>query len=311
MEVRHLRYFLAVAEELHFSRAAERLHMAQPPLSARIKELERELGQLLFERSPRGVSLTDAGRSLVPLAREAVESFDRALRFRTTDTASATRTLRVGITPDTTPKAIEDFTKSVHAAAPSLSLEIVEGHSSQQLEQLRRGEIDLGLLRHPFPTNGLHVRPPLSTPVGALMAANHPLAQRRTLFAEDLAPYPLVLFPRAAAPAHYDELLAALATHGLQNAKLRHATRILHALLLTEQAIALRNVGTVHRSDQPDLVWRAIGGHFLSWHTSVVWPAASEHPAVRLGANALTAALVNNDNWLAQEAARPTGDALP
>src|SRR4051794_34909484 len=169
MEMRHLRYFLAVAEELHFRRAAERLHMAQPPLSARIKDLEQELGTSLFERTRKGVALTDSGRALVPLARDAVDAFDRVQRFTHGGRLAEVSSVRVGITPDTTPQAIEAFTLSVRQGQSSLSVEVVEAHSARQLEQLRRGELDLGLLRHPFPTNGLHVRPPLSTPVGALM----------------------------------------------------------------------------------------------------------------------------------------------
>jgi hypothetical protein len=79
---------------------------------------------------------------------------------------------------------------------------------------------------------------------------------------------------------------------------------------LTEQAIALRNIGTIHRDDQHDLVWRQIGGHFLNWYTSIAWPAAREHPSVRLCADALADALVNNDNWVRQETAASGPDAL-
>ncbi len=301
MKVRHLRYFLAVAEHLHFRRAAESLHMAQPPLSARIKDLEQELGCVLFDRTRQGVSLTDAGRALLPLAQQAVDRFDQVLRHTKRD-VGVSHPMRVAITPDTTPEAIESFMSSLCDFDPSISLEIIEGNTSQQLDQLRRGEIDIGLLRLPSPTSGLVMGPLLSTPVGALMAANHPLAERAVLYPQDLAKYAIVLFPREVSPEHYDEMITALSTHGLQNATLRHATRIIHSLLLTEHAIALRNFGTVYRSDQ-QLVWRPIGNNFLRWNTSVAWPTGGQHPKLSACVKALTEALVKHDNWVLQDSA--------
>lgn len=298
MEIRHLRYFLAVAGELHFGRAARNLHMSQPPLSARIKDLEHEIGTPLFERSPRGVALTPAGHRLLPAARHAVDAFEQAQRLARELRARPGLTLHVAITPDTSPATVQDFAASIGAVTEdsgmALTVEITEASTGEQTDALHTGRFDLGMLRHPFPGRGLHVEPALATPVGAIMARTHPLAEQDTVSAADLDRYPLVVFPRHMAPGLYDETVAALTALGLQPSTGKHITRLLSALLATDNAIAIRNPG-LSRTD--NLTWRPITDITLTWRTSVVWPVPPASPAVpRLGA-ALGEALVRHEQW--------------
>jgi DNA-binding transcriptional LysR family regulator len=294
MEIRHLRYFLAVATELHFGRAAAQLHMSQPPLSARIKDLEHETGTPLFERSPHGVTLTAAGHRLLPAARHAVEAFEQAQRVARTLRTPQGHTLHVAITPDTSAAAVRHFVSAIGRVGQDVTVDITEASTGEQCAELHSGRFDLGLLRHPFPARGLHVEPALSTPVGALMATTHPLADQDAVAAADLDRYPLVMFPRRMAPGLYDETVAALAALGLRPDTGKHITRLLHVLLATDDAIAIRPPGlTITES----LTWRPVSDLSLTWRTSVVWPLPPANPAVsRLGA-ALTEALVTHDQW--------------
>ncbi|GAA5039766.1 DNA-binding transcriptional LysR family regulator [Thermocatellispora tengchongensis] len=301
MELRHLRYFLAVADELHFGRAARLLHMSQPPLSARIKDLEREVGTALFERSSKGVTLTAAGIELLPAARQAVEAFDRAQRIAHHLRPEARHVLRVAITPDTSAAALQTFLESVREFQPDTRVAITEASTGEQVPALQHGQLDLGLLRHPFPEVGLHVEPALSTPAGALMATTHPLARQSTIRAADLAHYPLVLFPRAMAPGLYDETLASLMAAGLHVRAVKQITRLLGGLLTTDNAVAIRHPGM---SFTGDLTWRPIADIPLTWRTSVVWTIPPAIPAVDRFARALAEALIRHDQWTPPESGK-------
>lgn len=289
-----MRYFLAVAEHLHFGRAAQALHMSQPPLSARIKDLENEIGTSLFDRSSTGVALTRAGRQLLPTARLAVSTFDQAQHTARNLRSTVGTTLQVGITPDTTPAAIRAFAATAAHLDPRISVEVTEANTGEQLAALRTHHLDLGVLRHPFPDAGLHVEPALSTPVGALLSANHPLAEQKSIQIDDLTNYSLVLFPRQMAPGLYDQTLTQLNSHGLHPRSEKTITRLLSGLLTTSDAIAIRQPGM---SIPDDLTWRPIPDLDLTWRTSVVWPTPSSIPNMKPFAQALTDALIEHDLW--------------
>ena len=150
MDIRHLRYFLAVAEELNFSRAAKRLHMSQPPLSKRISDLESEFGVQLFDRRSKRVVLTPAGQDLVPCARQAVASFD----------AATTCLIRVGFTPDTSVEVLSDLSTTLRGVG--INFELVESTTAEQHALLLNGGLYIGVLFLPFSRKGLWSSPPFS-----------------------------------------------------------------------------------------------------------------------------------------------------
>ncbi|MET3985660.1 LysR substrate-binding domain-containing protein [Streptomyces sp. PvR034] len=186
VEVRQLRYFVAVAEELHFGRAAERLGMAQPPLSRAIRELERQLGVRLFERTTRQVNLTAAGEVLLRDARTALEAVTAATR-RAREAGRTSPRLRIALKADIDGGLLPQILSAYNADGASSAPELVLGGFGEQSQALREGRADVGLVLCPFDDRGLDSEPLLSEPVLVALAAADPLAARTTLRLDDLA----------------------------------------------------------------------------------------------------------------------------
>ena len=210
MELRHLRHFVAVAEELHFARAAKKLKMAQPPLSQSIMRLEESLGTSLFDRSARRIKLTNAGKALLP---EALDILNRAglaqqIVRRTAD-GELTR-LRLGFVPMSTtlrlPRAIRIFQRSW----PRVEVELHERSSCAQVEALLKGNLDIGIIIPALvDTTGLQVKVIERYGFVAAMPTTWPLAKRPSLRLQDLAGVPLILFPQQLVPNFFADFESA------------------------------------------------------------------------------------------------------
>ncbi|WP_380282987.1 LysR family transcriptional regulator [Kitasatospora purpeofusca] len=198
MELRTLRYFVAVAEELHFGRAAARLHMSQPPLSRAVRQLEAGLGAVLLHRSPSGVSLTPAGTVLLAEARALLE---RAERLRTRVAAAAgPATLTVGILGDGTDLGAVRLAGAFRRRHPGIEVRVREADLTDPTCGLRAGLVDVALTRAPFDGTGLTVRELRADPVGAVLRADDPLAGRASLAPAQLADRPWFRFPDGTDP---------------------------------------------------------------------------------------------------------------
>ncbi|MEV4707914.1 LysR substrate-binding domain-containing protein [Actinoplanes sp. NPDC049316] len=185
MELRSLRYFVAVAEELHFGRAAARLHMTQPPLSRAIRQLEADLGAVLLHRSSAGVSLTPAGSLLYDEARAVLE---RAGELRTRVSAAAgAATLTVGVLADSAERAGITRAAAFRDRHPDVTVRVREADFSDPTAGLRSGLADVALTRAPFDETGLSLRVLQSDPVGVVLRTDDPLACRDRLRLGDLA----------------------------------------------------------------------------------------------------------------------------
>jgi DNA-binding transcriptional LysR family regulator len=185
LEVRQLRYFVAVAEELHFGRAAARLDMAQPPLSRTIRDLERQLGVTLFERTTRQVKLTAAGDVLLRDARTALEAVTAAAH-RTRQAGSTTPKLRIALKADVDGGMLPQILDAYATDEAALSPQLVLGGFGRQSQTLRDGLADVALVLHPFESRGLDSEPLLTEPVLIALAATDPLAARTRLCLSDL-----------------------------------------------------------------------------------------------------------------------------
>lgn len=185
-EVRQLRYFVAVAEELHFGRAAARLGMAQPPLSRTIRELERQLGVTLFERTTRQVRLTGAGEVLLRDARTALEAVTAAAH-RARHAGSASPRLRIALKADIDGGLLPRILDAYSADPTALPPELVLGGFGEQPQALRDGLADVALVLCPMDGRGLDSEPLITEPVLVAMAATDPLAARTRLCLADLA----------------------------------------------------------------------------------------------------------------------------
>lgn len=223
IQLRHLRYFLAVMEEQHFGRAAERLYMAQPPLSQAIAKLEEELGVDLLLRTSRGVVPTEAGEVFAERARTILAELDAAVE-EVQRVAGAADPLRIGFVPYRTVATLERFLAALHERHPSATTRISHLHSYEQLARLRARELDIGILVMPVDEPGLESEPLLEgDPVLAFVPVEGPLAGKERLTPDDLRDEDLVLFPRDVAPALYDWLLATFEAGGYSFRAVQHS----------------------------------------------------------------------------------------
>ncbi|WP_369383882.1 LysR family transcriptional regulator [Streptomyces sp. cg36] len=199
MELRTLRYFVAVAEELHFGRAATRLHMSQPPLSRAIQRLEGEVGALLFVRSPVGVTLTPVGAVLLEEARDLLDHADR-VRTRVSGAASGAATLTVGILGDGTDPGVARLAAAHRQSRPGVDIRIRDTDLTDPTCGLRAGLVDIALTRAPFDETALTVRTLRTDPVGVVLRADDPLAGRDGLRLAELGDRRWFQFPPGTDP---------------------------------------------------------------------------------------------------------------
>ena len=190
LDLRQLRYFLAVAEELHFTRAAERLHIAQPALSARIRELERAAGTPLFSRSTRQVELTVAGAALLPHARAALEAADRAGEALERAREGTAGTFRMGLVAGTQTPLTSRVLAIFSERYPEVSVDPVEHDFSDPAAGLRSGQAEISLVCAPLDETGLELEPLERARLVAVVSERHPLAARDEIAVAELFDYP-------------------------------------------------------------------------------------------------------------------------
>ncbi|YCK42175.1 LysR family transcriptional regulator [Actinomadura sp. ATCC 39365] len=263
--VRHLRYFVVVAEELHFGNAAIRLGMAQPPLSQRIKRLEEELGVQLFDRSARQVRLTEAGRLLLGESREIVS---RVERLRELARRGDGGVLKIGVPPDLAASVIAALVAGFRAVNPDVRLVPVEIWTADQVSALAEGTIDVGLVRHPVAAPGLDFGQVLVQPLGVLLTGDDPLAEAGEVHLTDLAGRELLMPPKEGEPGWHAETLAECRRHGYVPGQVHQGAGL--GLVLAGQAVAFGP-----KADVPGLAWRPLLGSPIAYRVSTAWHAAT------------------------------------
>jgi DNA-binding transcriptional LysR family regulator len=212
MELRQLRYFVAVADELHFRRAAARLHISQPPLSQQIRALEEELGFALLIRTRRRVQLTPAGAAFLRDARALLHELDGAVATARRIDAGQTGRLRINFVGSALLSIVPGAVERFREARPGVEIELRERSTIDQLRAVRAGVVDVGLVRPPIEDDGeLTTQTVLRERTVAALPAGHELADLSRVPLRRLAAEPLVLFPREQAPGYHDLLIGALA----------------------------------------------------------------------------------------------------
>lgn len=218
MELRHLRYFLAIAQELNFTRAAERLGIGQPPLSQQIKDLEQEVGTLLFQRTPRGVVLTEAGQAFMTEAELVVLGAERAKAAAQRAARGETGLLRVGFTSSAAfnsvvPQAIRNYRRTY----PHVTLTLEEANTARQLQWLEDGLLDVAFIR-PGPLTPAHVylHRYVDESMKIVLPTSHSQAQANRLPIAALAEDSFILFPRRVGQSLYDEIVNACRQAGFE-----------------------------------------------------------------------------------------------
>jgi DNA-binding transcriptional LysR family regulator len=212
MELRQLRYFVTLAEELHFGRAAERLHIVQPAVSQQLRRLEAELGARLVDRSTRRVALTAAGQRFLPEARAVLAAAERAR-----DAVAASATLRLGTSTglgERLPRVLAELAR----LAPGRTVELVRVPAPARLRQVADGTLDAALLRGAPDHPGVRIEPLWTDPLAVALAATHPAAGAASVALARLRDLPVRMPPRTANPALFDLVTAACRAAGFQPA---------------------------------------------------------------------------------------------
>jgi DNA-binding transcriptional LysR family regulator len=208
MELRQLKYFVAVAEELHFRRAAERLYVAQPAVSEQIRKLEAELGVRLFDRTNRSVEITEAGAALLDEARRVLAQIDIALLAARNAGKRPGGRLRIGYPADSLPGCVPRALQHLAGTTPSVQVRAETGPAIRLIERLRDRQLEAVVVGLPAPTTGLRVTSLGHQSLVVAMATPRARAAGTSVRLADLAPQRLVIMPRAVNPAIYDATLA-------------------------------------------------------------------------------------------------------
>ena len=215
MELRHLRYFVAVAEELHFRRAAERLHVAQPAVSEQVRKLEDELGVRLLDRSQRSVVLTDAGAALLTEARHVLHDARVARVAARNANGRAAGRLRIGYMPALLPARVPRALRRLATGMSNLDTTLEPGNGVELLEAVRADRLDAAVVALPASTTGLRTAPLGRERARAAFPVGHRHAVARAIRLDQVAPERIVVLPREANRAFYDAVVAACHDAGL------------------------------------------------------------------------------------------------
>jgi DNA-binding transcriptional LysR family regulator len=260
MEIRHLRYFITVAKERNFTRAAEKLHIAQPPLSRQIQQLEEEVGMVLFDRDSRPLRLTEAGRLLYEHAAQVLERFDdlRTMMKRFRD-AERPRFV-IGFVASTIYAALPNLIRRFRAETPGLDISLVEMVSLEQIAALKDGRIDVGFGRIRLDDPAVRRDVLREERLVVALPLSHPLLEREgPLSFTELAGEPLILYPRVPRPSYADQVISIFRDRGLEPNIAHEARELQTAIGLVAAEVGICIVPTsVQRLRRDDVVYREL-----------------------------------------------------
>lgn len=282
MELRALRYFVTLADELHFGRAAKRLSMTQPPLSQAIRSLERELGVRLFERTRRKVALTHAGGAFLDEARATLARAAQAIEAAQRADRGEVGRLGVGYIAATAytllPLVLRDFSRGF----PGVKLELRELTLPQQVEALRRGDADVALLRPPVADAELAAETILQEPFVLALPARHPLSGLRRVPARRLAAEPFVMFPRQPGLVFHDLVMGFCLKNGFTPRVAQEANQTHTVVGLVSAGIGVALVpASTQRIGLAGVAYRPLREATPASRTAVAWRRQDASPVVK------------------------------
>ena len=282
MELRQLRYFVAVAEELHFRRAAARMHISQPPLSQQIHQLETELGCTLLARTRRRVELTPAGEAFLHDARIILNELEGAVATAQRIGSGQTGRLRVNFVGSALLSIVPGAVQRFRTARPNVEIQIRERPTVEQVRAVLAGAVDVGLVRPPFDElDELRAEVVLRERTVAALPTDHPLTKLRRVPLARLAAEPLVLFPRSQAPGFHDLLISSLAATGTTPRVVQYAPEMTTIVGLVAAGMGFSLVpASVSRLGLDGVSYRPVAGAPRS-ELIAITRAGDESPLVR------------------------------
>jgi DNA-binding transcriptional LysR family regulator len=239
VEIRQLRYFVAVAEEGNFGRAARRLHMSQPPLSMQIKGLEKELDVSLFDRTTRRVELTDSGRALLSRARRILSEVEEAKAVARGAELGLRGELEIGFVTTATLSLLPPALRLFRERFGGVDLDLRELTSGEQLEALHEGEIRVGLVRLPLRSPEIHLEPVLGEPLVVALPSGHPLEACERVSLEAVAEEDLIFFSRRLEPGYHEQIVELLGRVGALPRVAQYAVHLQTAVSLVASKIGV------------------------------------------------------------------------
>lgn len=281
MELRHLRYFVAVAEERHFGRAAERLKIAQPPLSRQIQLLEDELSVRLFDRSRRKVELTAAGATLLEHARRVFDSVELAARETQRAGRGERGRIAIGYPSSLAYSGLAEVLRTFRSKYPDVAITLDGLAPQAQIDALKEGRLDVGFVRAPFDEPGLESLPIRREPLVIALPADHSLAARSSRIAlEALAEEPFVLFPRSRGPAFFDQLMRLCNDAGFTPRIVQEAQQLdIVSLVAAGFGVSILPASVRH-AQRSGVAYRSIVGNPMT-DLRVAWRKDNAAPVVR------------------------------
>lgn len=283
MELRHLRYFVAVAEELHFGRAAHRLHMTQQPLSRQISNLEAELNVQLFHRTKRTISLTEAGESFLQAARKILAQTEGAITAARRVSRGETKQLQLGFTGPILNRVFPKLIGQLKHRFPEINLGLRRLPTNEQVKALLNETIHIGLLHPPINAPCLMQEPLYREPLIAVLPDNHPLAADapQPISVKSLCDNVLILFPRRIGPALYDSIISFCQQAGFSPLVIQEAFPQQTILGLVAAGLG---VSLIHASvrciQQRGVVTRPLIEETPYLESAIAWYPQTNHPAL-------------------------------
>ncbi|WP_279101879.1 LysR substrate-binding domain-containing protein [Gordonia bronchialis] len=274
--------FIAVAEELHFGRAAERLHMTQPPLSRQIQQLEHELGVQLIERSSRAVSLTAAGAAFLPDARRIVALAESAALTVARVPAGDLGTVTVGFTGASARAVLPRLMQRAREILPDVRLVLREMVTSAQIDGLAGGDLDLGIVRPPISRPGIATRPLHHERLVAAVPADHDLADVEHLAIEDFDGQPVIMYSPTEARYFNELLISTFTAVGASPRYVQFVTQVHTMLVLVHSGLGLALVPESAMTMHPDgVVFKEVTAiRDRPVQMNVAWRADNTNPAL-------------------------------
>jgi len=283
LDLRQLRYFIAVAEELHFGKAAERLHMTQPPLSQTILQLEEALGAPLFERSRRAVALTPAGEALLPEARRLLAQAGTLPELVRRAAAGEQGRLALAFVSSADYSVLPPFLRNYRAAYPQVQIALQEATSDRQVDDLLHARIDAGMLIPPLPDKAaveLDYVKVLAEPL--VLAAPAGLVPEGPVWLRDVPASPLIIFPRLIAPALHDAILGCFRAAGITPVIGQEAIQMQTIVGLVSAGMGLALVPqSVSNLMRPGVEYRALRDPTPLVETGLAWRRDNPSPVLQ------------------------------